>query len=100
LREDLRVSRADAAAVRDELGLLTRRGAEFEAALHGCKRDLAAAATASATAAADRERERELERRRLEEADKEKARAGKDSMRLMAEMRGKHCAVVSVCWLD
>ncbi len=74
--------------------------AELEAALLGCQRDLAAAATASSAAAADRDREKEVERRRLEDVDKEKERAGHDNTRLMADMRGAHCAFANYMYLD
>jgi hypothetical protein len=88
LREDLRLSRAESAAAREEAGTMNRRIMELETAMHGKESELTAAAAAATKARAEREREQEMERARKLKADAEQALAAEEKLRLTEEAKG------------
>ncbi len=92
MREDLRLSRAESAAAREEAGAINRRALELEAALHGRENELAAAAAAATKAKVEREREREAERARKLEVEAEQVRAAAENQRL-TEIANGDCII-------
>jgi hypothetical protein len=88
VQEDLRHSRSEAAAARDQAVVQVRRVVELEAALQDRNRDLAVATTEAAAAAAERERASGAEQALLAGMEAEREKAAEETRRLVDETRG------------